>query len=135
MPSDAGGSAAFEYPTLLEVLEIHKVLLERFGGRPGVLDPGLIESALYRPQTGYYRDLIQQAAALWESLSQTHPFVDGNKRAAFAVMDVFLRLNGMRVAAEPVRAYDELNALYESGRFRLAELESWLRANTGPRAH
>lgn len=55
---------------------------------------GALESALYRPQTGYYLDLLQEAATLLESLAINHPFIDGNKRSAFAVTDVFLKLNG-----------------------------------------
>ena len=66
-----------------EVLALHERLVERFGGRRGIRDPGLLESALYRPQTGYYSDLAEMAAALFESLLMNHPFVDGNKRVAF----------------------------------------------------
>ena len=66
----------------------------RYGGSPGVRDRGLLEGALFRPQTGYYSSLIEEAAALWESLSQNHPFVDGNKRTAFATAYTFLVING-----------------------------------------
>jgi death-on-curing protein len=72
------------------------VLINRYGGSAGVRDMGALEAALYRPQSGYYEDVIQQAAALWESLSQNHPFVDGNKRIAFAAMDIFLRIGGFK---------------------------------------
>ena len=55
-----------------EVLAIHEGLIERFGGLPGVRDPGLLESALYRPRTGYYRDLGEMAATSgWPSLPPT----------------------------------------------------------------
>ena len=67
-----------------EVLEIHRALLERFGGAAGVRDLGLLESALHRPQTGYYADLAEMAAALFESLIMNHPFIDGNKRVHFS---------------------------------------------------
>lgn len=60
-----------EYPALDNALYIHAEQLRLFGGAPGVRDLGLIESALLRPQTGYYADLIEQAAALWESLAMT----------------------------------------------------------------
>jgi hypothetical protein len=70
-----------EYITLDEALRIHEVLIQEFGGAQGVRDLGLLESALLRPQTGYYANLIEEAAALWESLAMNHPFVDGNKRA------------------------------------------------------
>ena len=67
------------------------------GGAPGVRDPGALEAALFRPQTGYYDDIVAEAAALLESLAINHPFVDGNKRIAFAAADVFLRINGWRL--------------------------------------
>ena len=86
-----------DYLTTVEVLAIHTDQIERYGGAHGVRDHGLLESALYRPQTGYYVDLIEEAAALWESLSQNHPFVDGNKRVAVTTMAAFLRVNGYRL--------------------------------------
>ena len=70
------------YPTIDEVIAVHAQLIARFGGCLGIRDRGALESALARPQTGYYDDIIQEAAALWESLSQNHPFVDSNKRVA-----------------------------------------------------
>ena len=78
------------YPSVAEVLVAHSRLIEAFGGAPRVRDRGALESALARPQSGYYADIIQQAAALLESLSQNHPFVDGNKRTAIAVTAAFL---------------------------------------------
>jgi death-on-curing protein len=61
------------YPTLDEILSVHSTLIERFGGSHGLRDKGALESALARPGSGYHRDLIEEAAALWESLSQNHP--------------------------------------------------------------
>jgi len=60
----------------------------------GLRDLSALESALARPQSGYYSDLIQEAAELWESLSQNHPFIDGNKRIAVTLMAAFRRVNG-----------------------------------------
>ena len=85
-----------DYLTVIEVLAIHDDQIERYGGASGVRDRGLLEAALFRPQTGYYADLIEEAAALWESLSQNHPFIDGNKRTAFAAMYTFLAINEAR---------------------------------------
>ena len=59
-----------DYLTVAEVLAMHTDQIERYGGSQGVRDRGLLEAALYRPQTGYYADLIEEAAALWESLAQ-----------------------------------------------------------------
>ena len=55
-------------PRVAEVLAIHADQIERYGGSKGVRDHGLLEAALYRPQTGHYADLVEEAAALWESL-------------------------------------------------------------------
>ena len=82
---------SFDYVLVEDILAIHEDQIERYGGAHGIRDPGLLEAALFRPQTGYYDTLIDEAAALWESLSQNHPFVDGNKRTAFAATFVFLR--------------------------------------------
>ncbi|TNE59410.1 MAG: type II toxin-antitoxin system death-on-curing family toxin [Alphaproteobacteria bacterium] len=119
-----------DYLTLAEVLAIHADQIHRFGGTDGLRDLGQLEAALFRPQTGYYKDLIAEAAALWESLSQNHPFVDGNKRVSFASMVTFLAINGVQITADPDETYAFLMGLYESGKFDMEKLESWLRANT-----
>src|SRR5271166_4753023 len=93
------------YLTVAEVLAMHVDQIERYGGSHGVRDPGLLESSLYRPQTGYYAGLIEEAAALWESLAQNHAFIDGNKRTAFAATYTFLAINGARLTANPDTAY------------------------------
>src|SRR5260370_41056463 len=86
-----------DYLTVAEVLAMHADQIERYGGSHGVRDQGLLETALYRPPTGYYADLIEEAAALWESLAQNHPFIDGHKRTAFAATYTFLAINGRRL--------------------------------------
>ena len=88
------------YPTLAETLELHRRLIDRFGGKDGVRDLGLLESALMRPQTGYYKSLSLEASALLQSLALNHPFVDGNKRVAFATTAIFLRMNGYRLKVD-----------------------------------
>ena len=65
------------YPSVDDALYAHARLIERFGGSTGIRDRNGLESALARPRSGYYKDIIQEAAALWESLSQNHPFIDG----------------------------------------------------------
>jgi death-on-curing protein len=118
------------YLNVADVLAMHHELIERFGGSHGVRDMGALESAVFRPQTGYYDDTIAEAAALLESLAINHPFIDGNKRIAFAAADVFLRMNGFQITAEPNAAYDFLISLFETGTFKFAALEPWLRSNT-----
>lgn len=114
------------YPTLHEALALHEALLERFGGSLGVRDLGALESALHRPQSGYYEQLSQQAAALLQSLAMNHPFVDGNKRVAFALTAVFLRLNGYRLVVAPKAAEAFLIDEVIVARAELAALQLWL---------
>ena len=116
-----------EYLTLADVLAIHAVLIKKYGGAKGIRDMGALESALYRPQTGYYLDVIQEAAALLESLAISHPFIDGNRRVAFAVTDIFLRLNGFRFSISGNDIHRKLIDLFESRQFRFDALEKWMR--------
>ena len=119
---------ARDYLTVADVLGMHSVLMQRYGGAPGVRDPGALEAALFRPQTGYYEDIVAEAAALMESLAINHPFVDGNKRIAFAAADVFLRVNGRRLACTSDEAYAFMIGLFEANTFRFEQLEPWLRS-------
>jgi death-on-curing protein len=118
------------YLTVVEVLAIHEDQIERFGGSQGVRDPGQLEAALFRPQTGYYPDVIAEAAALWESLSQNHPFVDGNKRTAFAVAYTFLAINGYAITATEDEIIAFLLPLYERSAVSFDALENWLRLHS-----
>lgn len=118
------------YLTVAEVLAIHEDQIERYGGSEGVRDPGQLEAALFRPQTGYYPDVIAEAAALWESLSQNHPFVDGNKRTAFAVTYTFLAINGLAFTANEDQVIAFLLPLYARNEVSFDTLEAWLRENT-----
>lgn len=119
-----------DYLTLIEAVTFHEQQIELFGGDTGIRDLGALESALFRPQTGYYEDLIEEAAALWESMAQNHPFVDGNKRTAFAVTDVFLRINGLTITASPDEIIEFIYSLYDARTFNFEELATWLYSNT-----
>lgn len=121
-----------DYLTAAEALAIHADQIARYGGSSGVRDPGLLDAALFRPQSGHYADLIEEAAALWESLSQNHPFLDGNKRTAFAAMVTFLAINGARLTADAREACAFVTALYETDRFRFETLVPWLCSHVGP---
>jgi death on curing protein len=122
-----------DYLTVQDALAIHAVLIERHGGGAGLRDAGALESALFRPQTGYYADLVAEAAALMESIAMNHPFVDGNKRVAFAAADVFLRINGWKLVRPPMQIYAEMLEMLDSGRFNVAHIEPWLRGFASPR--
>lgn len=115
-----------EYVTTADALFFHQLLIERYGGASGLRDAGALESALHRPQTGYYDTLLHEAAALLESLVQNHPFVDGNKRVAFAVTDVFLRINGYRINAGSQAVYAKLMKFFDDQTFDLEHLAPWL---------
>ncbi|MCC6380430.1 MAG: type II toxin-antitoxin system death-on-curing family toxin [Burkholderiales bacterium] len=119
---------AHDFLTVADVLGMHTVLMQRYGGSLGVRDPGALESALFRPQTGYYDDIVAEAAALMESLAINHPFVDGNKRIAFASADVFLRINGWRLQRAPMQVHKEMIQMFESDTFDIAHIDPWLRS-------
>ena len=120
------------YPTVDDVIAVHSKLIARFGGSLGIRDRGALESAVARPQSGYYRDIFQEAAALWESLSQNHPFIDGNKRVAVTVTAAFLKMNGYRLEFDDVEAIAFLAGLYDTGGMRFTEIEIWLRQHVAP---
>ena len=118
-----------DYLTPAEIISIHADQIERYGGSPGIRDRRLIEEVLDRLQTRYYEDLIEEAAALWKSLAQHHPFIDGNKRTAFAVTYTFLAINGAQLTADAEEAYAFVSGLYAGGSFQFGNLGPWLRVN------
>ncbi len=118
------------YLSMDDVFAFHDDQLNRFGGASGVRDMGQLQAALFRPQSDYYNDLIEEAAALWESLSQNHPFVDGIKRTAYAVTDTFLLINGLEITASAEETWTFLINLYEIGEMNFEKLDAWLRKNT-----
>ena len=123
---------SYDYPDIGEAIAVHDALIDEFGGAPGLRDEGALAAALMRPQLGYYDSLIEEAAALLESLANNHPFVDGNKRTAFAVTDIFLHLNGYYIDCDSREAYDLFMRLFESSSFRYAQLLAWLEEKVRP---
>lgn len=121
MPSET------QFLSVDEVLAVHERLIAEFGGPGGVRDPGLLESALYRPRTGYYRDVAEMAAAMFESLLMNHPFIDGNKRVAFFATDVFVRLNGWKLDVQADAAHSFLIGLLDRGECDFDRLLGWIR--------
>jgi len=115
-----------QYLSLDEAIAIHERLIDKFGGTPGLRDKGLLESALFRPQTGYYTGLPQMSAALFESLISNHAFVDGNKRAAFFICDVFLRLNGWKFNVSSDDGHKFIVGSLEKGRCDFEHLLPWI---------
>ena len=105
---------------------MHRLLIDEFGGMHGLRDRGLLEAAIYRPQNGYYDDLIHEAAALMESMANNHAFLDGNKRIGFAVTDTFLRLNGQYLEVEPLTAHQFITNAIGKREFRVRQIREWL---------
>ena len=118
--------------TIEEVIAIHDDQIEQFGGSYGLRDMGALESALFRPQMGYYDGLYEEAAALMESLAMNHPFIDGNKRVAFFATAAFLRLNGWFIDCDSREAYAYFMQLFDTNSFRFAELNVWLEEHVTP---
>jgi death-on-curing protein len=114
------------YLTIAEVLAIHNQQIEQYGGLDGIRDRGLLESAVFRPQTGYYNSLAEEAAALMESLANNHPFLDGNKRVAFAATHTFLLVNGFDLAVDSTSAFEFMMQSLSSGEFRFAKIAKWI---------
>ena len=117
------------YPTMEEVLLLHSMLLERYGGERGVRDLGMLDAALHRPRSGYYNSLSEQAAALLQGLANNHAFIDGNKRIAFATMAIFLKLNGrpLRATADDAEAF--LVERVIGGSASVDEIAGWIEAH------
>ena len=89
-------------------------------------DKGLLESAVFRPQIGYYNNIAEEASALMESLANNHPFLDGNKRVAFAAAHTFLLLNGYDLEVDPLGASDFVIQSLARGEFRFGLILKWI---------
>jgi death-on-curing protein len=121
-----------EYLTVAEVYRMQYRLIELFGGLHGVRDKGAVEAAVFRPQTGYYNSIEEEAAALMESLGNNHGFLDGNKRIAFTAADVFLRRNGSYIEVEGMDGQAFIYGSLDRHEFRFAQILDWIRRNIKP---
>jgi death-on-curing protein len=115
-----------EYLTVAEVYAIQSRLMDLFGGLHGVRDKGAVEAAVFRPQTGYYNSLEEEAAALMDSLGNNHGFIDGNKRIAFSATDTFLRINGFYLDVNAEEGHDFIVGSMERHEFRFAQILDWI---------
>lgn len=118
-----------EYLTVAEVYRMQHRLIELFGGLHGVRDASAIEAAVFRPQTGYYDSVEEEAAALTESLGMNRGFIDGNKRIAFAAADVVLRLNGLYLDVTADEGYGFIEGSIARSEFRFARILEWVRGH------
>ena len=117
--------------TLAEVIAVHADQITRYGGRDGVRDFGLLESALAQPEASFagewlHHGLQEMAAAYAYHLCQDHPFIDGNKRTALACALVFLELNGLGVRDPQGRLKSAMLGV-ASGTMRKSEFAQLLR--------
>jgi death on curing protein len=113
---------------------LHLDLIHRYGGRRGLRDRGLLFSALAQPRTtirGKYlhRTIFEKAAAYGYHLCRNHRFVDGNKRVAFVVMDIFLQMNGWHINATEQDAFKMMVSL-ASGKISKPALAKWLKTHS-----
>ena len=115
-----------------EVYRMQHRLIEMFGGLHGVRDKGAVEAAVFRPQTGYYNSVEEEAAALMESLGNNHGFLDGNKRIAFIATDVFLRRNGFYIEVEASDGYAFIDGSMDRHDFGFPQILEWIRQNIRP---
>jgi death-on-curing protein len=120
------------YLTVAEVIAIHHHQIEEYGGVHGLRDQGALESAVFRPQTGYYTGLSEEAAALLESLVNNHAFLDGNKRVGFAATHTFLLMNGFDLDISSKAASDFMFKTIADGKFRFALLQQWIATHLVP---
>lgn len=119
------------------ILELYLEVMRASGGLPGVRDPGTLESAIAQPLASFagedlYPTLVDKAAALAFSMIKNHPFVDGNKRIAFASMDAFLRLNGQKTTGPDDEVAEVFLAL-AAGSLNREAFTIWLSAHIAPR--
>ena len=117
------------------LLILHSRSIALHGGADGYRDLGLLESAMQRPRNRYHyegvTDLAELAAGYAAAICGNHPFVDGNKRAAFLALALFLRLNGQRLVVDQVDAIRTVFAL-ASGELGQDDLTAWVRDRTQP---
>ena len=116
---------------LAEVLAIHQVLLDEFGGLSGIRDQGLLQSAIERPFGGFgersfYPTPEEKAGAILESIIKNHPFVDGNKRTGYVLMRLLLMQSGNDLSATQDEKY-EFVIQVASGQLNFDQIVGWIR--------
>jgi death-on-curing protein len=124
------------YLTLIEVLYLHRQVINQSEGTLGVRDLGLLESAVAQPKMTFggedlYPTVIDKAAALSFSIIKNHPFIDGNKRTGHAAMETFLILNGLEVVAA-IDEQEQMVLMLADGHLKREDLTAWLNQNTAP---
>jgi death-on-curing protein len=131
-------SRPVRYLNLADVIALHRAVMQRTWSQPAPLrDEGLLDSAVQRPlMAAHYKDadLVRQAALLAVGVAQAQAFIDGNKRTAYAALDVFLRLNGTLFGGTPLELAQQLEQLAtrtDSLDAATQRFEQWLREHIG----
>lgn len=124
-----------KYLSVEQIMALHRLSLQKYGGAEGVRDFNLLKSAAVRPLVTVmgqdaYPDLFLKAAALLESLSKNHPFLDGNKRAAFISAVVFLEVNGYQLNADQEEAADFVLQIAASSKKETEVIAAWLKKHS-----
>ena len=133
-PTGSSPSEVVKYLSSEQILAIHEALIKRYGGSGGIRDRGLLESAVFRPQTTVFGEeaypaLFEKCAVLGYSIIQNHPFLDGNKRAGFAAMHLMLLINGYDLAST---SEEEIGMTEDvaSGKTHEAKIAKWLKQHS-----
>lgn len=117
-----------------EVLAIHEQVVKIHGGSAGIRDIGGLKSAIARPFQSFggedlYPTAFEKAAAIGESLIMNHPFVDGNKRTGYVLLETLLRIEGYKISASDDKLYDFVIDI-STGKLHFEQIVEWLKANT-----
>jgi death on curing protein len=117
-----------------DILKVHQILIEKYGGGIGVREFGSLESAIARPFQTFdgedlYETIFEKAAALGESIIINHPFIDGNKRTGFVSMIALVEAAGYFLNASEEEAY-AFTIKISTGEIRFEQIVEWLKQNT-----
>ncbi len=119
-----------------QALAIHKIAIEKFGGSTGIRDINGLESALARPFQTFdgeelYITIEEKAAAIGESIIMNHPFVDGNKRTGYLLMEAVLRFGNKKIPVSNEVLYQFVISI-STGEIKFDEIVQWLKTNSDP---
>ena len=117
-----------------EILKLHELSIQKYGGSRGIRDEGLLDSAMARPFQTFggidlYVSTVEKAAAIAESLIINHPFVDGNKRTWFLAMLAMLKLGKINLTSNGDDVYQFVISI-STGSIKFNEIVDWLKNNT-----
>nr|WP_249261000.1 type II toxin-antitoxin system death-on-curing family toxin [Virgibacillus pantothenticus] len=126
------------YLTVKEVTIIHFLIMRKYGDgeQAGIKEQGYLESAVYRPQQTLFEEdaystLLEKAAAFFESLARNHAFYNGNKRTAFAALEVFLKKNHKKIISD-TNENEAFTVLVAEGKYKTEGIVNWLETHTIP---